>query len=235
MRKEVKVHIEKITNGYLFTETGEEDKKRKSFTDSKKNVFDLLLNGGEVKNLLESDSENDIMLEITCYDIESAGSETIENLRDQLVQKEVFDPFKNNQINEVELRLSVNKTNAYSVQRLQSIDFISLDAQLPMSHVRKAEISGMHQATFYANWTTIKKGNPVFASPQARVGMTILAKYYELALGVRSSKKDELDRITDGIKIEIGHLEELFNKRAHIPSNSVEPIILNLKKLIKHD
>lgn len=229
MKKEIKVHVEKITDGYLFTETVEENKKKKYFKESKFEIFELLNKSDEVVAILKND--NDVMLEISLYDIEEEVEDP--NLYERVVVQEKFNPFKDEPIDEEELRLSVNIENAYSAARLKSIDFLGLDSQLQISHVRKAEIAGVNYQVVMNGWRHIKLGDASFGSPQARIGFTVLAKFYELSLNIRTSKKDEIERLREGIEKEIKELDSIFKRNAHIHTNSVGPILESLKNLIK--
>jgi hypothetical protein len=232
MGSSLKIQIEKISNGYLFTETLDESEGIKTFDQEKNNFFDLLKNSKSVGELISNDDDA-LLLEIIRHDLKIVPiHKTNHELLNEIVQRDVYSPFKTKVIDEDKLRLSVTKANAYSAARLMQIDFLELDKQASLTIARKSEICGVHKGTFYSTWSKVSKGIAVFQSPETRVAMTVLAKYYEAVLGIRTSKKDELDKLKAGIEEEIANLEVIFEKRALVHSNNVEPIIFALKKLI---
>jgi hypothetical protein len=231
-KKSVKFQIEKISNGYLFTETKDEVEGKKTYNDKKSNFFDLLKEHEAVGEMIKDD--DDMMLfEVIRHDINMEPQEkTNKELLEEVVQRDKFSPFKNTEINEEELRLSVTPKNCYSSERLKAIEWLEHDKELSLSIVRKAEISGCKKETFYSAWAKIVKGKAVFQSIEMRVYMTVLAKYYETTLGVRSSKKDELERISTGLVEQIDALNGLYKKNCLIDSRSLGPIMDALKNLI---
>lgn len=233
MKKAVKFHVEKISNGYLFTETVDEVEIGKTFNDKKSNFFDVLKENETVGGMI-NDDKNVLLFEIIRHDIEMLSKEKNNHqLLEDIVQRDVFNPYGNKPIDEKELRLSITKQNCYSAERLKTIDFVELDNQLPMSNIRKAEICGIKSGTLYSSWSKIKIGEFNFSSIDVRIYMTVLAKYYEIVLGIRSSKKDELEKIKGELKLQIEELNILYKSNCLIDSKRVEPIMNALKKLIK--
>lgn len=232
MKKAVRIEIEKISNGYLFSDFTENIPGEKRFEPEKTNLFKILKNNEAIGGLIENDDQT-IILEVIRHDVPTAPVEPeIGDLKDSVVEKTKFNPFPNKPLDENELRLSVNINNAYSAERLRKIDWLDLQAKLPMKLKRIAEICGKSYPTLFNTYSKIKKGNPTFHHKEQRIYMTVLAKYYESVLGVQSSKKDEIDKIKSEVMEQIESLTEIFNKRSHINSITLEPIIKSLKKSI---
>lgn len=233
MEKSVKVQIEKISNGFLFTESLNDVEGKKTFNQHKSDLFDHLKNNEAIGGLLEDD-EDILLLEIIRHDFAMIKEQkTNKEMLEEIVQREKFDPFPKKNVDEKELRLSVTKANAYSAERLMSIDFDELDKKLPLSMVRKAEICGRNYGVIFGFFSRSKKnGKPNYSFVDTRIYMTILAKYYESVLGIRTSKRDEIEKLTEGIQEQISALEEIFNKKCLVPSASLQPIIFKLKMLL---
>jgi hypothetical protein len=232
MRREINIVVEKISNGYLFTETKNREHISKTFKDTKDDLFSFLKKNETIGGVIDNDDDM-IILDIIRQDVK-IGSVPVENkqLLEEVVVKEKFNPFPNKPLDEDELRLSVTKNNCYSAERLMNIDFFELDKQLPLSTIRKAEICGKPYVTLYGFFNRLKKGQTVYGSSETRVYMTVLAKYYEAVLGVRSSKKDELDKLRAGVEEQIKALDEIFRKNCLVHSNNVEPIAYALRQLL---
>jgi hypothetical protein len=235
MKKEIKIEVKKISNGFLFTETCSESQEKLTFKESKSNVFDLLKDNEEYIEFIENEDDY-LLVEVALHNVSQKTPEPdINSLREKVVVKEVYNPVKTKDIDLNELRLSVTKNNCYSAERLASIDFKALDQQLPMSFVKRAEIAGAKSQTIYSMYSRILKNTATFQTTQSRIYMTVLAKYYEMVLQIRSSKKDELERVTDGIRDEIKNLDALFLRNTHIHTNNLAPIIFALKQLIHEE
>ncbi len=232
MRREITIVVEKISNGYLFTETKDSTNISKTFKDTKDDLFSFLKKNETIGGVIDNDDDM-VILDIIRQDIK-IGDVPIDtkNLLENVVEKEKFNPFKTKEINLDELRLSINKQNCYSQEKLKEIDFFELDRQLPMSNAKKAEICGVKTGTFFSTYNNLKKGTMNFATVDVRIYMTVLAKYYEMSLGIRHLKKEEIERITNDVKVQIHNLQEIVNKNCLIDSKSLKPILEALKHTV---
>jgi hypothetical protein len=232
MRKEITVVVEKISNGYLFTETKDSTQVSKTFKETKDDLFSFLKKNETIGGVIENDDDM-IILDIIRQDIK-IGDVPISNkaLLNGVVEKEVYNPIKIKEIDLEELRLSVNKKNAYSSEKLKEIDFFELDRQLPMNNHKKAEICGVKDGTFYSTYNNLKKGTMNFGTTDVRIYMTVLAKFYEMSLGIRHLKKEEIERITNEVELQITELTSIVNKNCLIDSKSLKPILEALKHSI---
>lgn len=160
--------------------------------------------------------------------------QTIDELRDSVVIKETFSPIKKHpEVDEDKLRLSVNQTNAYSAERLKKIDFITLMEEHGINVKRAAEIVGDKPVNMYPLLRPILKGDAKFNFVATRIKMTIIAKYIEAVSGIRTSKKDELDKIKSDIMIEVNKLDLLIKQNNHIHSNTLIPLRDALRSLVE--
>jgi len=159
---------------------------------------------------------------------------SIGELRDVVVDKEKFNPIKTQvEVDEEKLRLSVTQANAYSAERLRRIDFITLMEEHGINVKRAAEIVGDKPVNMYPLLRPILKGDAKFNFIATRVKMTIIAKYIEAVSGIRSSKKDELDKMKADILNEIHKLDNMIKQNNHIHSNTLIPLRDVLRKLIE--
>lgn len=232
MNTSFKIYVEKISNGYLSTNIVNDVDMQKTFNQEKPNFHDLLKENKIVEQLMGSKEEKQLF-EIIKHDLEfSTPEKTIDQLKKEVIQQEKFSPFKHKEINVNELRLSVTKKNAYSIERLKAIDWVDLDKQLPLSMQSKAEIVGKGYGTLHATLKKAGKGECLFQSIDTRMYMTVLAKYYEAVLGVRSSKKDELDKLKIAINDQIEALNDIFKRNCLVHTNNLAPIIFAFEQLI---
>jgi hypothetical protein len=233
MKKSMTLEVEKISNGYLFTENINQVQGNKTFNEKKCSLFDILKNSDTIGGMIEDD-ENIMLIEVIRHDINTQPliAETNKTMLENVVIKAKYNPFPSRKEEEA-LRISVNENNAYTPERLKKIDFNDYNKKFPLVDKRKAEIIGVGYGTFLSSWNKIQKGKNSFSHINTRIQYTVLAKYYEAMSGAASCKIDEIGKLKEGIVEQIKELDIIFQKHAHIHSNNVEPIIYALKALLK--
>ena len=232
MKKSITLEVERISNGYLFTENIDQVQGKKSFNENKSSLFEILRDSEAIGGLIEND-EDIMLIEVIRHDISTQPllAETTKVMLEGIVEKKKYNPFPTKK-EEDALRLSVTVNNCYSIEKLKKFDFLELNKEVFISDKRKAEIMGMKFATFLSAWSKVRNNTATFQHATTRKYFTILAKYYEIVLGVSATKKDEIEKLRFGIKEQIIALDIIFQKHNHVHSNNVEPIIYALKNLI---
>lgn len=224
--------IEKLDGGFI---SDVEQKRRiyRSFSDIE-DAIDLK----EVINKLE-DNEYNLCISIMPKgeiiqqpeqeeEIEDDGLSLLERAKKNGIIKpaDTFSPYPVTTKEEDNV-IRVTLKTAYSIDKLRKINWGDLDSRLSLSMAEKALISGMKHSSIYSVWGKAVSGKFQFQSSVSRIGMTILAQYYEKQLGSTAPIIKERDeKLIEALLAEIKELESLNNHgtgwtKASIITNSV--------------
>lgn len=223
--KSIKFTLEKLEGGFISDAEG----KRKIYGQAD-DILDAI-NMHKVVNRLDhaeyhvnisvihKDEHQDILDLIDLrsnYKAEEAEHMTIDKAKEcGLIEVEKFDPNKSAPVdehhNEKEIKVTIK--NAYTVSRLKSLPWAEWHDQLHMSVPEKAQIAGLNATSFYSMWNNMLSGKALYTSTKTRIGCTILAKYYERNLGVRSSTKEQMELLKENLLKEIREIEVLADSK----------------------
>ncbi len=234
----LRVEIEKLDGGYISNVTG----KRRIFN----NPFDID-DAIDMKSILSQIKENEYILSIDLvpkdkYQIPLIEEEKVEDIsplsileqakRDGIIQPaEKFNPefSKKGVIEDNSIAITVN--NCYSIAELQAINWTKYDKEIPLSNSEKSKISGIKDSTFYNLWVKVAAGTFQWQSVGTRIGMTILAKYYEKIIE-KKEKKFSIPPRNDKRLLELITEIELLAKSSVVKSNVLLKKTDQIKKLL---
>jgi len=237
-KKSFRIKLEKLDGGFISDITG----KRKIHRDEYE-VSDTI----DFNNILKSVDEGEYHLNIDFMTQEqhiehlelmntiALGKEEQMSLQEAkesgLIETEKFNPNKSlPNDDEWSKEIRVNIGNAYSAERLRNIDWKMIEEKMPMTNAEKCKICGMNKNTMYTVWNAARKGKATFNIGTTRVAMTILAKYYEAHLGLRTSTKDQLEKLKEDMLATLRELELAAGEVKFIKSGDVIKKIAEMRK-----
>lgn len=239
--KSIRVVVEKLDNGYISNAEG----KRKIYNEVKEIVKAIGMNG-----ILDDIQENEYKINIDVVpkeeyenyaDIITFSKQvkleeklTLEKAKQiGLIAREYNIPIdKVEQPKESDFEIKVTAENAYTIARLKSINFNSFDEQLPLSITEKANICGVNYATMHGLWKKTKEGKATFQLKSSRIAMTILSKYYEKNLNIRTSTKDQIEQLKKDVLKGLREMELLTDKNSFVKSSELSKKITEIRKLL---
>lgn len=175
----------------------------------------------------------DFVAQITSDKPEDTGELTYEEAKAQGIIKaaDKFDPNPTVKEEQEDLHdIKITQINAYSASKLKSINWKHYDEQLSLDHSQRVSISGMSNQAMYNQWRKALKGTASFHLSKTRIEMTILAKYYEKNLGLRSSSKDNLDKVKEEQLKELRELELVASHTKFVKNTVILSAINKMRK-----
>jgi hypothetical protein len=138
-----------------------------------------------------------------------------------MIESEKFNPIKKVEEEESLNEIKVDISNAYSIGRLKAINWGELHEQLPMLPSEITAITGMNTTTLYASLPKARKGEFSFQNTTTRIGFTILAKYYEKTLDIRTSTKESTEKMKETMLNCIREIELMASKNKFLPAKDI--------------
>lgn len=131
--------------------------------------------------------------------------------------------------------IAITIDNCYTIAELQAVPWVEYDKKIPLSCGEKSKISGIVDSTMYNVWVKVKNGKFQWQSINTRIGMTILAKYYEKMSEKKVRKDDGLPPRNDKRLMEVVTEIELLCKGGLIKPNVLLKKVDQFKKLLIQD
>jgi hypothetical protein len=246
----IRVEIEKLDGGYISNVSG----KRRIY----KNAVEID-EAIDIKQVLANVEENEYMLSIDLipkgeYIPCVAGEEAITSnpimhavspkglslyeqaIADGIIQKaNEFNPIKAPAPIDTTKPIAITAVTAYTIDHLSSIDWAKYEKEMPLTCGEKATISGIKDSTMYNLWPKILKGTFQWQSINTRIGMTILAQYYERMSTKKTRKDDGIPPRNDKRLMELVTEIELMCKGGMVKSNLILKKTEQFKKLLIQD
>ncbi len=244
----LRVEIEKLDGGYISNITG----KRRIYKgahdiDDAINFKHMIGNVEEGEYMLSVDlvpkeeyvavvKGEELITSNPIQTIEGSNLSIYERAKlDGVIQPaEKFDPEPHKPVIDVTKPISVTPGSCYTISQLQSIPWAKHDKEFPLSYREKSELTGIVDSTMYNVWNKIIAGTFQWQSANTRIGMTILAHYYEM----RAEKKQKVEGIpprNDKRLMEIVREIELLCKGGMVKSNVLLKKTEQFKKLLIQD
>jgi hypothetical protein len=234
--KSLRITIEKLDGGYISDAEG----KRKIYKETEDVIDAVGIN--KLLNNIDSD-EYKLNIDLVPKEIESEYIDVLtfgmqlkkdENIDlRNVIEKETFNPFpKKAEDNEPLTEIKVDEKNCYSTARLQAIDWNAFDQQLPLTVVEIAEITGANVTTMYSTWRKAKDGTLKYQIKNTKITMTILAKFYEKNLGIRTSTKEKIELLKEQMLKSIREMELMMDKKSHVKTSDMTKKINEMRKVL---
>jgi hypothetical protein len=236
--KSFRFQLEKLDGGFISDLTG----KRKIYKDANE-IVDMLSLEDILKkvsddvyhlniDLVQKDRMEDYLDLAALYTEEKAKEVSLydEAKAEGIIEgADEFNPDK--PVEEEECKsIKVTASNAYSAARLKSLDWAYFEEHLPLTASEKAAICGGSASTVYQQFVKAKTGKATFNLTKTRIGFTILAKYYEANLGIRTSTKDQLDQLKENMLATLRELELIASTNKFTKSTEVNKKINEMRK-----
>ena len=250
----LRVEIEKLDGGYIFNITG----KRRIYRDAI-DIDDAI----DIKDVLTKMEDNEYMLTIDIvpkgeYVCNVKGDEMITSNRilemakdpqlddnglsiyeqaklDGTIQSaDKFEPEPAKPVVDTTKPIAVTIATSYTIEQLKAVPWTKYDKEFPLTCREKSDISGISGSTMYNLWIKVEAGTFQWQSVNTRIGMTILAQYYER----KSEKKQKIESIpprNDKRLMELITEIELLAKSSHVKSNVLLKKTEQIKKLLVQD
>lgn len=236
--KSIRVNLEKLDGGYISDAKG----TRKIYAKKSEILEDIgmpsILDGilhDEYKlhiDLIPKEKFDDYV-DAMNFGIQAKEQEkSNKELVDELVEKNTYNPFKSGSTEEFSKEIKIDGKNCYSTARLKSIDWQQFNEKLPMTIVEMSEVSGVPKTALYSIMASIKKGTYTFTSKNARIGLTILAKFYEANLGIRTTIKENNDLMKQTLLNNIREIELMNTKSGFIKYTEIAKKLGEMKKIL---
>ena len=149
-----------------------------------------------------------------------------------LIEIEKFNPNKVIE-KEPEKEIKITKANCYTINRLKSIDWKSFDEQLSLNNTERAEICGITPSAMFPIWKNAITGKAKYTFAETRIRMTVLAKYYEKNLSIRTCSKEKTELLKETVLKNIRDLEVLCSEqKSHIKISEVLKTISTIRKTL---
>ena len=236
----VKVLIEKLDGGFISNATG-----RRAIHKDAYSVADALGIEDMIKAMPNEEYHLDVVftpkniykeyedLIALALDKEELTLESAKELG-IIESGEVFNPYKVNpvDIQDTQGPIKIDAKNCYGPSRLKAIDWKSLKEQVDMPISELAGIAGLNKQTFYNTWANIMLGKYTYQRVEIRIGLTILAKYFEKTLDVRTSTKEQCEKMKDDLNKMIRELEIMGSGKSHIKTSDVQKKLIEMRKVI---
>lgn len=230
----LRITVEKLDGGFISDVEG----RRKIYRDTEDVIeaigVDKLLNGikkDEYKlniDLVPSD-EHENYVDALNFGTELRDKEkSTPELLNEVIEENKFNPNIIKNRTEFSKNIKVTEANAYSMARLSAIDWVQLDKELPMKVNQIAEICGGNKTSMYSIWKNVKNGKANFRLTQTRIQMTILAKFYEISLGIKTSSKDKNEKLLANIR----EIETMNTKSGFIKLSEITKKLNEMKKIL---
>lgn len=245
----ISVNIEKLDGGFISDISG----KRRIY----KNALDID-DAIDIKNVLTHVEENDYILSIDlipkeAYVCRTKGEEMITSnpigyeddgslsildkaKRDGIIQPaDVFNPEPAKPVVDTTKPIAVTVANCYTIAQLQAVPWAKYDKEYPLTCREKSDISGIVGSTMYNLWIKVEAGTFQWQSINTRIGMTVLAQYYERKAEKKIRKDDGLPPRNDKRLMEVVTEIELLCKGGLIKPNILMKKVDQFKKLLIQD
>jgi len=236
--KSISIVVEKLDGGYIANPGG----KRRIF----KQADDIMDTIGVDKILDDMDNEEyqldirfipkkdyvDADALIALLNSPSEESLTLENAKKEGIIEPVakFNPLPNVIEDDIDAPIKITLANAYTPAQLKAIPWQEYDAQVPLNAGDKAKIAGIKPGSFYTTWNKIINDKMEYQRTPTRIGMTMLAKYYERVLNIRTTTQDKCQLMKDNLTKLIRDIEMLTNGKSHIKSSEVSTKLVAMRK-----
>lgn len=225
----LKLSLERLDGGFISDISG----KRKIYPDVG-DIIDALdmhktinkLDHAEYRlhiNIIHKDEFDDMLALKKTIAGEAVDQMSIEDAKKRGIIQEAdkFDPNKPACVVDTNTPIKIDIRNAYSIARLKSLPWKEWDEQLSMSNGERADIAGLKKNSFYTTWNNAISGKAQYQRPEVRVGMTILAQYFERMLDVRTSAKDQCEKMKEDMLKTIREIELITNGKSHVKVSDV--------------
>jgi len=237
----LRLSIEKLDGGYISDITG----KRKIYQHADE-VVDMLnmnkiigrLEHAEYKMNIDivhiDDHQEYLDMEDLRANYKQEAAMSIEEAKECGIIEEApkFNPMPTEPVLDLHAPIKVTMTNAYTTARLKSIDWKSFDEQLPMTVPEKAKICGMNTTSLYSTWVKVLNGKMEYQRTPTRIAMTILAMYYEKHLGIRTSTKEQCEKMKEDVLKLIRDIELIGDKKSHVKTTDVAKKLVEMRKIL---
>jgi hypothetical protein len=145
-----------------------------------------------------------------------------------------FDPLPAKPILE-DKPIKVTISNCYSIAQLQAVDWAKYDKEMPLTVQEKSDISGINYSTLYNLWQKVIAKRFQWQSIGTRIGMTVLAQYYEQMIEKKKRKDEGVPPRNDKRLMELVAEVELMCKGGMVKSNLITKKMEQFKKLLIQD
>lgn len=254
-RHSLRVEIEKLDGGYISNITG----KRRIYRDAVdiEEAIDIrtVLNKVEDSEYILSIglvpkeeyvctvrgedmiTSNKILEMAKDPQLEDEGLSVYEKAkRDGTIQPaDVFNPEPIKPVVDPNKPIVVDMNTCYTIDQLSNINWSEYDKVVKLSMHEKADISGIVYSTMYNAWNKIVAGTFQWQSVSTRIGMTILAQYYEKIIDKKKRKDDGVPPRNDKRLMEVVTEIELLCKGGLIKPNVLLKKVEQFKKLLIQD
>lgn len=233
----IRINLEKLDGGYISDVKG----TRKIYAKKSDVIEDIGIN-----NILDGITHNEYRLHIDLVpkekyedyvDAMEFGIQVQEQkksnaeLTEELIEKNKFNPIKS-ESNAIDLNIKIDEKNCYTAARLKAIDWKKFHEEMPLTAEEKADIAGITRQNMYFTWSSIMKGKALFQVKKTRIAFTILAKFYEANLGVRSSTKEQNELLKDKMLKSIREIQLLENKSGFIQFKELAKKLAEMQKIL---
>lgn len=232
--KQIKLTIEKLEGGYISDVEG----KRKIYADAEEIVDTLglfkninkLEHGEYHMNIAIMHKDDHDIMELERNDaiisLEQAKENGIIEGADKFDPNKTVPSCEDNLVGPIKITIN----NAYSIDRLKSIDWKGFHEKLFLQPAEITAITGMNNTTLYSSLPKVRAGKFTFAHAKARIGFTILAMYYERVLGVRTSTKEQCEQMKEN-SLKLIREMELLAAAKYIKSSELMKKLNEMRKL----
>jgi hypothetical protein len=235
--KSIKITVEKLDGGFISNVTG----KRSIFKDAESitDVIDL----EKAINTLENDEYHvDVYIspKSSYVDLESLialhNSEevlTLESAKENgIIESEKYNPIPAPVEPDLKAPIKVTVANAYTIERLKAIDWEEMHKQLPLQPIEVSKMTGMNNTTLYTSLPKARKGELTFSNTATRIGFTILAQYYERTLNIRTSTKEQNEKMKEDLLKLIRDVEVIGSGKDFIKMSIVATKLIEMRKIL---
>ncbi len=146
-----------------------------------------------------------------------------------------FDPEPAKPVVNLAEPITVTISNCYTIAQLQAVPWAKYDKEFPLTSREKSDISKITDSTMYNLWNKVLAGTFQWQSINTRIGMTILAHYYEKRAEKKQRKDDGLPPRNDKRLMEVVSEIELLCKGGLIKPNVLMKKVEQFKKLLIQD
>ncbi len=252
----MKVEIEKLDGGFISNVSG----KRRIYKEAS-DIEDYIALGP----LLNKSEDNEYILSIDLvpkeqYVCPTVGAEMITSnkilemakdlqleddglsvyeraKRDGIIKPaDEFNPVKPTVTEDTTKPIAINEFNSYTIAQLNAVPWAKYEKEIPLSSKERSDISGINASTMYNLWNKVMAGTFQWQSVNTKIGMTILAKYYERVLDKKTNTvlPADVPAPTNSKRLLeiLDELELVVNTNKFVKASIVSRKILEMKKLI---
>ncbi len=130
----------------------------------------------------------------------------------------------------------VTAKNAYTAAELKAINWKEYDDHCPLTMHQRASISGYSYGGIHTLWATMIKGTLKCETINSRIKLTILAKFYELKMGIASViyTAEDMEAFKSDINLIVKEMELMLTHATNgfVKATSINSPLQRLKSLV---